>query len=356
MDMISRKASHLLRKWIEENGTEDRKALLDYAAVLVDRYGEAIGAYACEMYDATAAAQRVIVPQAEPAEPQTYGEVARTINGSLKMGAQEAPRAMYRLIKQTGADTTLKNAMRDGAQFAWITQGDTCAFCMVLASRGWQYASENNIRNGHAEHIHANCDCQYAVRFDNRSTIEGYDPKKYLDMYRNAEGRTPNERINSMRRNIYRAKKREKDVLRLEAENPFKNPKTPLKIQSYKQSKHIIGGERYNEHMKKNTYQPSYLIISEEEAQKLVDKYHGTGILKLNRRGEVIQSEKIIDNEKEIGYVVNNRNGKKEKTTGFKIHYSDKGTHIVPMYENQKKYWKERREHDGYDWLFRQKS
>ena len=26
-------------------------------------------------------------------------------------------------------------------------------------------------------------------------------------------------------------------------------------------------------------------------------------------------------------------------TTGFKIHYSADGTHIVPMYENQKEYW-----------------
>ena len=45
----------------------------------------------------------------------------------------------------------LKNALRDGAEFAWVPNGDTCAFCMTLASRGWQRASKRAIKNGHAE-------------------------------------------------------------------------------------------------------------------------------------------------------------------------------------------------------------
>ena len=89
---------------------------------------------------------------------------------------------------QVGADTTLKNAERDGAQFAWVPHGDTCAFCIALASRGWQYKSKKAMRNGHAEHIHAHCDCEYAVRFDGKSTVAGYDPDKYLEEYYDANG------------------------------------------------------------------------------------------------------------------------------------------------------------------------
>ncbi|MCD8054201.1 MAG: hypothetical protein LUF00_09170 [Lachnospiraceae bacterium] len=97
---------------------------------------------------------------------------------------------------------TLKNAERDGAQFAWVPQGDTCAFCLTLASRGWQYMSKKALRNGHAEHIHANCDCQYAIRFDSSSTVEGDDSDKYREMYDSAEGNTSQEKIKSMRRAI----------------------------------------------------------------------------------------------------------------------------------------------------------
>ena len=83
--------------------------------------------------------------------------------------------AVSRLVKPAGADTTLKNAIRDGAEFAWIPHGDTCAFCLMLASRGWQKAGKRTLKNGHAEHIHANCDCEYAVRFNASTTVLYYN-------------------------------------------------------------------------------------------------------------------------------------------------------------------------------------
>lgn len=146
-----------------------------------------------------------------------------------------------------------------------------------------------------------------------------------------------------------------KKQLFLEAENPFKKPKTPLKVYSYDQSKHIVGGQKYNEYMETHKYPPSYLTITEEKAQEFIDKYHGTGILQLDKNGNILPNEMIIDNDITIGYAVNNYNGKEVATTGFKIHYSDKGTHIVPMYANQKLSWLEKREHNGHDWLLRQK-
>ena len=142
----------------------------------------------------------------------------------------------------------------------------------------------------------------------------------------------------------------------IEAESPYKNPKTPLALDHEAQSKHIKGGKRYVEYMQNHEYEPSMLTISDEEAQELINLYHGTGILKQNKNGKVLPSEIIIDNDKVIGYAVNNLNGKTVETTGFKIHYSEKGTHIVPVYENQKQYWKKRREENEHDWLLRQKS
>ena len=95
----------------------------------------------------------------------------------------------------------LQNAKRDHAQFAWIPMGDTCAFCLTLASRGWQYMSQRAMKNGHAQHIHANCDCEYCVRFDTTSTVEGYDPDALQEKYYSFEG-TPDEKINAWRREI----------------------------------------------------------------------------------------------------------------------------------------------------------
>ena len=182
--------------------------LIDYAYALATRYGEATGAAACEMYDAISALEGANVPPAVPAPTATYSETAKTVMGTLKTGNDEiVSSATGRLVKLAGVDTMLQNALRDGAEFAWIPVGDTCAFCLTLASRGWQKASEAAIKNGHAEHVHSNCDCTYAIRHTPDIDVQGYDPQKYLDMYRNADGNSPQERINAMRREFYNENK-----------------------------------------------------------------------------------------------------------------------------------------------------
>lgn len=209
------KASSEMLDFIEKQRLIDlpdaqfRQALIDYALALATKYGEGATAAACDIYDAVAALQNVTVDAAVPAETATYNETAKAVNGTLKTGNDGiVSDAVGRLVKMAGVDTVMQNALRDGAEWAWIPQGDTCAFCYMLASRGWQRASKNAIRNGHAEHIHANCDCTYAIRFRHDLDVEGYDPDKYLEVYQNAEGRTYKDKLNSMRREFYAENKK----------------------------------------------------------------------------------------------------------------------------------------------------
>lgn len=183
---------------------EYEDAAIDYAYALATKYGEAAGAAASEMYDAIAELQGANVPPAVPAPTATMGETAKAVKGTMKTGnANIVADAIGRLVKMAGVDTMQQNALRDGAEWAWIPSGDTCAFCLTLASRGWQKASKKAIKNGHAEHVHANCDCTYAVRFNDGLDVQGYDPDKYLAMYENADGNTPQARINALRREFY---------------------------------------------------------------------------------------------------------------------------------------------------------
>lgn len=190
-------------------GNIPRNELIDYAYALVEKYSAASSAAACEFYDAIALLSGEVLPPALPAESASLNKVGKVVNGAIKnSGANEevVSSAIGRLVKQAGQDTTLQNALRDGAQFAWIPSGDTCAFCLALASRGWQTASKKAVNNGHAEHIHANCDCAYAIRFNDRTRYEGYNPQKYLDMYNSNSG-TPTQKINAMRREAYQQNK-----------------------------------------------------------------------------------------------------------------------------------------------------
>lgn len=202
LSRLNQKAGQLMRQYIDTHGTESTDDLIAYAYGLVTKYGEGSAELACQMYDALAEAANAGVPAAEPAEPADYGEVARMVNATKNQNPANLPNGVSRLVKRAGADTTLKNAVRDGAEWAWVPHGDTCPFCITLASNGWQKASSKVLKGGHAEHIHANCDCEFAIRFDHNTTLAGYDPEKYLKQYRDAGGD-----INKMRRVNYAANK-----------------------------------------------------------------------------------------------------------------------------------------------------
>ena len=182
----------------------DIQRFIRYCYGVSTAYGEAAAAVACEAYDALGLAAGLILEPAVPAEVATMHEVAKAIEGTLKtsQNVEELSGAVTRYVKRTGQDTLLKNAYRDHAQAAWVPSGDTCAFCIMLASRGWEYVSKKAAQS-HAEHIHSNCDCTYAVRFDTSAKLKGYDPDKYYQQYKDAEGSTTEEKLNSMRRRYY---------------------------------------------------------------------------------------------------------------------------------------------------------
>lgn len=216
LSRISQKAADAVRDyiWKEHKGLDDVTVdeIVAYTKAVIDKYSDASSELACQMYDEAAEAQNAHVPAAEAAEPADIDEVNKAIHGVLKQSPDGNligdPAA--RLTKRAAADTMLKNAMRDNAEFAWIPGGgETCAFCLTLASRGWQQASDKTMKGGHAEHIHANCKCQFAVRFDGRSSVEGYEPEKLRKQYDDAEGDTWREKLRSMERAYYAENKDE---------------------------------------------------------------------------------------------------------------------------------------------------
>ncbi len=102
----------------------------------------------------------------------------------------------------------------------------------------------------------------------------------------------------------------------------IKSDKQPKNLHMGRQGKHIKGHSNYIPGR-------SYITISPEEVQELINKYAGTGEIRFTKKGEWDKKE-IIISDKIIGVVVNKNTGEEVLTTGFKIHYSKKGVHIVP--------------------------
>lgn len=106
------------------------------------------------------------------------------------------------------------------------------------------------------------------------------------------------------------------------------------------QRKHIQGTLEYNQYVEKlakiGQFGPSRLTITLDEAQALVDKYRGTGILHRGKDGRWLNQEWITIHNDTVGIAVNNTTGEEAETVTFKIHYGKAGTHIVPDYPSRK--------------------
>lgn len=63
------------------------------------------------------------------------------------------------------------------------TGAETCTYCLMLASRGFAYTSEQSA--GHADH--RGCDCLIVPGLAGSTTVEGYDLQQMRDLWRDYE-------------------------------------------------------------------------------------------------------------------------------------------------------------------------
>lgn len=99
--------------------------------------------------------------------------------------------------------------------YARVPVGDTCAFCLILASRGFVYATEKSatISKKTGDRYHKGCDC-VAVPFSDASKISGYSERlsAYRDMYYEAnEMRTSGNMPEELRERIDAARERHQE-------------------------------------------------------------------------------------------------------------------------------------------------
>lgn len=103
--------------------------------------------------------------------------------------------------------------------------------------------------------------------------------------------------------------------------NRIKSDAIDKNVNIDKQNRHIRGSGGYVDGR-------SYLFDG-VDAQALVDKYHGMGILKDTRAGKWSNKE-FITLGSDIGVHVDPDTGIETVTNSFAIHYGNSGTHIVP--------------------------
>lgn len=171
-----------------KDAREAAKAILSRS---VKTYDQDAAVLAAEWYDAQGRSVGVKLDRAVTAVTYTNHDVDKLVhyqvekykNGDVggfaaMCGEYAANDAMKSVNK-----TVLKNAKRDkakGVMFARVTSGlNTCAFCLMLASRGAVYQTRKSA--GEFDHWHRHCTCKVVPSFSGDKyevLVEGHDPKK----------------------------------------------------------------------------------------------------------------------------------------------------------------------------------
>lgn len=162
---------------------------------IMERYCSAAtdeaAAYAARFYDD---ARALSAPSEAYSAEAVSGRVPEATDGAIRgivqtivdghpwstFAGKVLDRADYE-IRRSANRCAIANADRDPAKPRWArvpTGSETCGFCIMLASRGYDY-----LRKESADHAHPNCDCRVVPRFGEGS-IEGYEPEYYEDIYR----------------------------------------------------------------------------------------------------------------------------------------------------------------------------
>lgn len=129
-----------------------------------------------------------------------FGEAAENIvgeridsgdwDGALNFLVGIATKAVRDSARRTQVNNTRRVRRRNlpganEAKWARVPVGDdACAFCLLLAGRGFVYESEDTaLFTAEGDKYHDHCRCEAIASFSDTSGIEGFDPDKYFQWY-----------------------------------------------------------------------------------------------------------------------------------------------------------------------------
>lgn len=109
------------------------------------------------------------------------GDVGKFVDGCCSFIARKVSHAsdvqMAKIAQRIGMEGR-------GIRYARVPVGPTCGFCIMLASRGFDYASKKSAGDIGARYntFHNGCNCRVVAGYDGLE-VEGYDPDGLYDRY-----------------------------------------------------------------------------------------------------------------------------------------------------------------------------
>lgn len=202
IDQMAREKLHQLLEqlFISESSLDQiRDALSQEMAILAEFYAQISGAHAAQWYELLREKEAVSLAYiAQVPELVDVKELSKDIRREMRFAyegnIEETKRALKdvfsRRVRNASRKTVVHNVVQDPAKPGWarVPKGsETCAFCDIMASKGFIYRSPESAGKGEANRFHLNCDCSIVPIWDkNKVKIEGYDPEVFMARYKTA--------------------------------------------------------------------------------------------------------------------------------------------------------------------------
>lgn len=209
LDALSARArADFLTLWEGASSQADLVRLVDdWFPALVERYGTIAAGLAGEVFSA-AAAEMGIPANVQLASGADLGPAAArgrwaaaTLSPAGNFGT-----LLDELVKQPYRDTMAASAVASGIGWARVPSGPaTCAFCLMLASRGAVYTTRRTAAAGRlGNSYHGHCDCRVVPVRGPADYPPGYDPdslyRDYLEARAEAGSGDPKTILAELRR------------------------------------------------------------------------------------------------------------------------------------------------------------
>lgn len=189
-------------EWTPDNVAECRDLVIQALAAVMPTYTDAAAQASADFYDASRelatgaplGAQAISGYDPAKTEGAVRGFVRFVLDGRVQTFNDQVLQRIDYEMKRSAGNSMVENGARDDLKprYARVPTGaETCAFCTMLASRGFVY--HTRAKAGALDHYHANCDCRIVCSWDTYESgtsrrrsaveVEGYDMDALYEQY-----------------------------------------------------------------------------------------------------------------------------------------------------------------------------
>ena len=185
---ITRRARQELAGWWEMLDKTDldkmRAEVEEFFPLLIREYGNAAEVVAADWYEDIYRERSRIsaggVSNEQMARARARWAIGESWNGNHAQALSTLQLVTDEMVRQFGRDAVQESAKANKRMYARVPVGKTCAWCLMLASRGFAFHSETDA--GKMAKFHGDCDCEIVP--DDGRVPEGYDADSLYEAYK----------------------------------------------------------------------------------------------------------------------------------------------------------------------------